>query len=378
MLNAAQTLYEAGYHHVRRAKLLEHQGVMPLGRASEATLEKLALPLEAARTWVRACALCGQALDIAFDLHPDLLQEDLRLRIRASTVYGLALGRLGRFYEAHRRLNEAHALLSKSEGAVEPLEVGIIELRRTEVHLTEARLLRRLLLFLLSEDKIKSTKAAEEKIHELLDSLAADQWCRRYFPAEGSFPPKVWREETLGRLQRQHFAKLDDATLALESAQHSLSGKTHSSLWWGRLHTLRLAIFAEHWVPPERSADSPSSACDVLPRTLAFRTRRDNLEFLKRVYYNGRAASSGEHYFLLRLAEYAYRASNRLVLSDAAIVDARDFRSELLNDVNKLQAELLHISGAKGETLVTNYAEKVRAAIEEEMNSAKALADVQD
>ncbi len=360
-LNAAQTLFEAGYLHVRRAKLLEHQRVLPLGRGNEERLtEPLAPSLEVARTWVRACALCGQALDLAFDVHPDLLPEDLRLRIRASTVYGLALGRLGRFYEAHRRLNEAHALLSKSEGAVEPLEIGIIELRRTEVHLSEARLLRRLLLLLNGNRSLKSAGAFKKKICERrksglakLDALIAEQWAHRYFAGEANPGPRVWWEENFEGLRRQHFAKLDDAILALESAQHSLSGKTHSSLWWGRLHTLRLAVFAEHWAPSDRS---------LLPRTLAFRTRRDKLQFLQRVYYNGCAASTGEHYFLLRLAEYAYRASNKLPERDGL----KEFQLELVSDVEVVRADLLRPRSAKGETLITSYAAAVNNALKQE------------
>ena len=178
----------------------------------------------------------------------------------------------------------------------------------------------------------------------------ANQWYDRYFHEKGANPFEKWPVDTLERLKRQHFAKLDDAILALERAENALSGKTHSSLWWRRLHTLRLAIYAAHLKLQDGE----------MRRTLAFRTRRDKLKSIQRAYINGRATSSlDQRYFQLRLAEYAYRACERLPEADKRVAE---FQGEL---TKVLQS---NISGphciSQREDLVDDYANKLIAEFE--------------
>ena len=129
-----QMLLEMAYASVLCAKRLDHCRPSAAG-----------LPREIRALWTGVCALSWLALDLCQELPPALGVADSRLRIGASTLYGLALGRLGRFFEAHRRLNEAHGWLSKTDARLDPLEVAIIEIRRAEVHVLEAARLRRLL-----------------------------------------------------------------------------------------------------------------------------------------------------------------------------------------------------------------------------------------
>jgi hypothetical protein len=340
----AQVTRELAYQFILRAKRRHH---------SVGADEHLLLDPELARLWVRAGGLCWLTLDLCDELPSALLADETRLRIAASSLYGLALGRLGRFYEAHRRLNEAHAWLSKSGGMSAPPHAAVIKLRRAEVHIFEALRIRCILTALDSkrgrelenedwkvflEDKIEG--AAEK------DIIFA-QWQTMYLTVKPA--TSISGGKALKRFSCIHVAKLDDAWLALESAERVLSGKSHSSLWWGHLHQLRLRLYATHWTPvmnrPEtRSSPTRHDAAGQfhyperdwpgkLPVALAFRKRRDHLAAVRKTYRAGLVASRADPYHAIRLADYGVQAVGRLTLLERAKPkDAQEFVNTVAAD----------------------------------------------
>jgi hypothetical protein len=122
-----------------------------------------------------------------------------------------------------------------------------------------------------------------------------------------------------------HVAKLDNAWLALESAERVLSGKSHSSLWWGHLHQLRLRVYATHWIPSEKYQVE-------LPIALAFRKRRDHVAAVRKTYHAGLVASRADPYHAIRLADYGLQAVTQLKkLGKAKPTDTQEFATRLIS-----------------------------------------------
>ncbi len=155
----------------------------------------------AKKHWVWATILCNRSLSLIRHLPPDeeSLSDDLRLRVEFLAYYGLALGYLGRWFEAHRRLNEADALLSMAGLSDARQLAAVVRLRRAEVYLR------------------RKSKPGYPDISEPLD-------------------------EHKTRFRR---ATLGDAWNCLEEAEGLLSGRSHASLWWGRLASLKLWAYSE-------------------------------------------------------------------------------------------------------------------------------------
>lgn len=337
-----QLLLEMAYATILCVKRLEYCKIK--------TASPLQRDEETRKLWVEVCALCALSLDLCLDLPPSLWEHDSRLRIFAGTLYGLALGRLGRFFEAHRRLNEAHGWLSKTEAKLEPLEVAIIEIRRAEVHLLEAIRLKAILetmeTAVAKQEEIKRLEAEIKKLEprppgphtprlkRLREELeeCRNEASKKVFSSAAPFDPLLglpeptrpaedtieqWQalylpriarrfttyEEVRQELARIHTAKLDEAWVSLEPAERALSGKTHSSLWWGQLHTLRLRIYAAHWWrgDVEKSGWRDYRAC-------MFRRRGDHLRSVEKLFWAARAAYRQDAYHMLRLIHHTVGA----------------------------------------------------------------------
>ena len=242
-------------------------------------------------TWLKATVLCFIGLDYCKHLHPGFLKQELKLKIKLNSIYGLALGHLGRPFEANRHLNEANAILSKSSRSLDEMEVAIIRLRRAEVYLVRVdnlalaleqisrnglgkkgtKLVKQLLKETKnkeeiekwnSEDKVDFFRTLLRKINEKAE------WKKNYrfrFLDEGNdhsnliyFDPLInhalrlsedakdgeqFVSKLVTHLNRLHSAMLDDAWVSLESASSLLSGFSHSSLWWGQVVALKLKAY---------------------------------------------------------------------------------------------------------------------------------------
>jgi hypothetical protein len=293
-------LSEFAYLHVKRAKLESHawrsvrwscsgMGENPVDPHGDANERSIRL------RWTQVWTLCELALDLCRYLHPALEVVETEQRVKILTIYGLAMGYCGRFVEAHRRLSEAQALLSKARRGFWDLELAIIRLRRAEVHLEHAKC-----------EAIQRACAAGDATADGDDK------------------------------KRLRCARVDDAWSLLENAEQALSGRSQSSLWWGRLIALKLRCFG--------SADGPESSVDGRSRTflsLAYRTRVAYDKVVENLFDRGWLTSPQDPYRRLRLIDYSAGAAlsaNRSA-DRRALLDSHRRRLEEVKRTHSLDAE---------------------------------------
>lgn len=301
-----ECLTELAYAHVRRAKLED------ICREVRET--------KTARKWAMVCMLCRTSLELASHLHPFFQAQEAAQRIKALTLYGLALGSLNRFTEAHRRLNEANALLSKTDLGRESVEFAIIKLRRAEVHLLEAKLVAQVHEALSKEGKEGFSAGGAFDVNKWIfkvisdsddesASKAMDQIRQLYLgieTAEG-VTKTVETNDILTRLLNLHYAKLDEAWLSLENAERFLSGQTHASLWWTQLYVLQTRVFAEHhpkWL---------KEGGQRVVRTMPCRVRRGRVQQVADLFRRGMGCGTQTEcmmdvFWMTRQIEYSVRA----------------------------------------------------------------------
>lgn len=264
--NTVWVLSEAAYVLLRRAKLEFHA----TGEVSRVT-------------WLTSTLCCNLGIDLCKQLPAWSLAFETESRIKIHSIYAVGLANLGRFFEANRHLNEAHALESKwgHGGRKGHARIGI---RRAEVKLTECYWIS---LFLSPELELRSNGEATVKIigtktsetflmpainigatecwhsSEIADLLDANDWAETDYK-QRLVPPNIfecirqsvpvsdpsamdyaekWRDATQEKLRLQFSAILDEAVRCLDIAETNLGGVAQSSLWWSRLHTLRLRVF---------------------------------------------------------------------------------------------------------------------------------------
>jgi hypothetical protein len=121
--------------HIKRAYILENYRTLDVTRQVWNVIPSMP---ESRPIWGHVVILARLALQGCVYAPPSLINFELEERVEALTYLGLALGHLGRFFEAHRRLNEAEALLSKIPHRQNSYKRSMIELRRAEVHFLEA------------------------------------------------------------------------------------------------------------------------------------------------------------------------------------------------------------------------------------------------
>ena len=227
-------------------------------------------------SWQKASIACNVGIDLCKHMSPALLQDELLAKVKFHAIYALALANLGRSFEAHRHLNEAHAILSKADTASPDTETATLCLRRSEVHITQCYWIKQFLEKCGGEIERGPTKGVKDR--KYLRHLAANglEWQSRTWMFCGlgtAYPTSpAWRTEDIREiLATQHAvvppliseclrrasddndflmqlgtlysATLDDAWVELDRAGVHLAGASHSSLWWGRLATLRLRVF---------------------------------------------------------------------------------------------------------------------------------------
>ncbi len=180
-------LTELMYRIVRRAKLEKHSDIYT----------------HTNQRWKSVCILGYQAMRLCHLLPPDQLVQECDQKVRILTLYGVALGYLDRYLESHRRFNEAHALVVSGMFLTDGKELARIHIGRAEMLLRKAR----------QEEcsQSVSSQSSEEKLEGLL--------------------PRV-------------ICAVDDAWKALEKAEISLGGVSHSSFWWYRLLSLKLVCYS--------------------------------------------------------------------------------------------------------------------------------------
>lgn len=271
---AIQELTEWAFFILTRAKRFQVQIGFPLKDD-----QALKIDPHAQLLWVSVCVLCNSALDLCRLANPTDAPFEQKERIKAQCLYAVALARLGRFYEAHRRLNEAAALLSKMqiEKELGPALSGIIELRRAEVHLLEAAFLKA--IYLASRGSFSGNPCTRENL------------LKRYKANGGSLS----KEESF----RLVMAKLGDCWHSTELASHLYGDSLYSSRWGARLCMLQLQCLQEFYSLGGATAGLRLSRRNPQSPVLLL---RDLLEM-------GMSRSQSDAFSRLRMIEFAVRAA---------------------------------------------------------------------
>jgi len=303
-------------------------------RHEDKPTEFLGLTAEVKHRWICVTILTRSALKLCRLLHPTLGSLEGKERVKALCLYSVGLARLYRFYEAHRALNEAHALLSKINVSGSDLDVllGILELRRAEVHILEGMLIRQ-----MREKPDRRINRAENAKVEISEDLYARYSIRRSF---------LQRDET--RLERMCIAKIDDAWCALERSERLLSGRLRSSHWWSRLCVLKLRCLAEHSLdqkPTEHSLDRKPAF-----RPLARRIQGQPLNQVYDLLYKGLAGCQEKTRISsqLRLVDLAFRTAFNLTHDDLPLAE------KALNTLSKTVEQILDTIGCETTERIAN------------------------
>ena len=291
------TLSEQSYRLLKRAKAMEfHSALVRPSRRRELA------SMRAKPYWLYVINLSRVVLDLCSFSSPDHLAFEIRTRVSVLGQYAVALARLGRFLQAHRRLNEAHALLLRWSNGGERSLFAMLELRRAEVRLLEAERVR--LVWESGDEDLKKWIASEAVGSEELENGpgAAERILRRQVRElylEGFGAPttgealSVTAERLKRHLEQLMVAKLDDAWSSIEGAEALLSGQVRTSIWWGRLCGVKLRFFANF-----------SRAQIGSWELLAFRRRLDLDAELSRWLGLGFANFAGDQFRCSRLTWY--------------------------------------------------------------------------
>lgn len=283
LFSCVQELTEWAFLFLKRAKI--RQRLMLLRDEANTQLQKngtsvLGLDSEVKKMFVYVSILCNTCLFFCRYLHPALESFEFKERVKALCLYSVSLARLGRFFEAHRRLNEAHALLSKHKCAETPVLLGILQLRRAEAHLCES---------------VFVTKIAMNGMERLKNAGFYDQIEKRYFEANLSKDTRLQLGSNIA------LAKLDDAWCALESAEGLLAGQTHSPRWWARLCSLKLQCLSFYHNNRSMSL-----------RTRAMRVPNEPFHQILTLLRKGTASCQPHSPLQLKLVDFAWSAANGL------------------------------------------------------------------
>lgn len=264
--------------------------------------------------WRALCVLCAAALEASRLLHPALSSFEEKERVRALCLYAIGLARLGRFFEAHCRLNEADALLSKIAVDRAGVLLGILKLRRAEVHMLEAMLCKRL----PTDLNDPCSEHLRKRYPQILVS-------KEDLQGKDDVEKGKAVEAALCRRLAYQISKLDDAWRALEQAERLFSGRLRSSRWWARLCAIRLRCLSEQpgecptaeapcsvvtYVSSLESKDSTAEAAACI-RPLSRRIQSHPLHQIAELYVKGIASTYTNAALRLRLTDFALRAAKR-------------------------------------------------------------------
>lgn len=128
-----QSLVEWAFLYLRRAKKMFRS------RAGLLSCEKQKLTEDYQSGFLTSTVFCYMAINLCRLLPPAYAECAAKEYAKAQSIYGLALGHLGRFREAYRRLGEARVICRSMSSTDGKVLLGIAELRRAEVLCLEAR-----------------------------------------------------------------------------------------------------------------------------------------------------------------------------------------------------------------------------------------------
>lgn len=304
-LRIFQSLGEFAYWLLRRAKRIEN--AVP----HNVEHRRLFSPADVTDAWLQVCRVAKEVVAMQAAIPPG---QDAFVTYQVSKslgLYGLALSRLGRFSEAHRRLNHAEALLGAPSQPDSLLHAGILELRRGEALLLEGLRLRELQMY-LSASNSQSTRrlAPKEALMKLVRRFERAQF-RRAFYARWMWVEPYW-EAVVQRADSTAdisfwpvvAAKAGDAWNCLERAASLLGGRTHHPLWWSRFRALQLLTISVAGASTENGRRTGTF------NSIAERIQGNNGP--RELWMDAIAVSPSEWHHRLRLLNYYVRARKTL------------------------------------------------------------------
>ncbi|MDF1816536.1 MAG: hypothetical protein P1V20_30320, partial [Verrucomicrobiales bacterium] len=196
----------------------------------------------AKRYWSTASAFSYLTLDLCRYISCESLEQMSKFRFRALTTYSLCLSKLSRFQESHRRLNEAHAFLSRGECRFNDSDLARVNLVRSGVYMDQC------INRMVNRHQKERVEIAE---------------CYPF---------------------------LGDCWVSIERAEHVMSGKVHSSSLWFQLVEAKLKCYALSGLLLERRECRESERrCN----SILFRKRVDKPSLLLGLLRRGLLLSEG-------------------------------------------------------------------------------------
>ncbi|MCW0216864.1 MAG: hypothetical protein OJI67_00955, partial [Prosthecobacter sp.] len=216
-------------------------------------------------------------------------------------------------------LNEAQSLLSKRALSIDPLDSAIINIRRAEIYLVQA------------EQYLDLRTSRPGNVLQKIDNTWNNS---RHIDIE------------MAKGSRLACAAIDDAWNCLEEIEKLLSGRSHSSLWWGRWVALSLRAYGCSITLRERCHGY------FIWQPLVFRRQIHHGEQVRRLYEMGRLMSNGDLYRIMRIVDYYHAALG--IFEDA--IERSNCQIALKNEWDNLKLKELNTPQLGGaNSLLDNY-----------------------
>ncbi len=387
-----QELVEWAFIFIRRAKRVSGAATHSTALSSELTSQKC---------YLVASVMCNVALDLSRLLPIELMEFSAKEKAKAASIYGLALGHLGRFQEAYRRLGEARAIIRAMNRKDQQVILGIAELRRAEVLMLEASecgaVIESLKNYTARYFTLKLAARVQKNIlHRLnpnrklhgsfLSKEIGENVIYRYLIRSEDIKDldikdlnkEEVRNSIIIRANCIRQAKIGDAWRCLEEARRSFSGRTHSPRWWRRLYTLELRAFGE--------TSDAISCCDLHGlerfRMLVCRTRRDTASYLYKLFKQGLSVSRdgvnlgsnkvsqskvcANYLFALQLGNHQ---NNRSTIHSGDLPLSKDEMSKGINEVREVLNELKSSDKSNLDDLYVEAVKKTCEKLESKLSS---------
>ncbi|WP_050028014.1 SIR2 family protein [Verrucomicrobium sp. BvORR034] len=239
-------------------------------------------PPEFLHHWLATTVCCNLVIDLLAHMPVGSLRGELALRFEFHVNYALALGHLGRFSEAQRRLTEATFFLKQAPAQEVSAMNAVVHLRRAELDLVQARYY---------------AAYFNEHLRGRLGMVGG------HLPQLGGTLSKdpVDNKMTAYAL---HVAKINDAVSQLDIAEGYLKVGSRSTTWWSRLLSLRFWCVSSHMQSPDPEGVSLES--------LVFRGRINYGEKLNSWFDHAVHISTKHSYHRIRLLQNFCKACQRL------------------------------------------------------------------
>ena len=274
----------------------------------------------------------------------DFYSSEVETSQKIITFQAISLAKLGRFYEAHRVLNDATAFVEATSKKSKGTNIAIIRIRRTEVHLEIVKKL----LFL--KETLKG-----ENIQDYLELVKSCSWFKstieeeNYVIASNENKNKQIAKE-IEHIERIYAVKIEDAQISLTNAEYLLIDNDRSTKWWLLLYLLKLKLFGMGLNE------------NVKIKSIVFSKKIDYLEKTISIYKRGMFLASFQPFMKLRMTDEFYRTIRAMEKSQKESSQTHTVGAVSTNKLNNLSSiffdSLVKIGYPKSATNNTNFRKK--------------------